>query len=184
MDGCFGCSIPLYKSTSFNYRLNVPKKKFPMTLSPSMGSRRGRGWGIYICKHAINKQQLIIISIKITSISNTIKDEQFTQHSLCTLWLNRCVLCLDLLCFFLFVVSWEIHCTMKGNVVQTLDKVSEALTFFPLAMQGWCILSILVMGELNPPLDHPLGPTWNKEMCRNGTKLCTLGSCWANILFG
>jgi len=73
---------------------------------------------------------------------------------------------------------------MKRNVVQTLDKASEALTFFPLAMQGWCILSILAMGELNPPLDHPLGPTWNKEMCRNGTKLCILGSCWANILFG
>jgi hypothetical protein len=36
--------------------------------------------------------------------------------------------------FFFFVVSWEIHCTMKGNVVQTLDKASETLAFFPLAM--------------------------------------------------
>jgi len=65
---------------------------------------------------------------------------------------------------------------MKGNVVQTLNKANEALAFFPLAMEGWCILSILVMGELNRLLDHPLGPTWNKEMCRNETKLCILGS--------
>jgi hypothetical protein len=42
------------------------------------------------------------------------------------------------------------------------------------------------MGELNRPLDHPLGPSWNKEMCCNGTKLCILGSCWGidNIMFG
>jgi len=42
---------------------------------------------------------------------------------------------------------------MKGNVVQTLVKASGALAFFPLAMHGWCILSILAMGE-NRPLDH------------------------------
>jgi hypothetical protein len=52
MDGCFGCSIPLYKNVSFNYRLNVPKQKFPMTFNPWMGSRRGKGWGIYISEHA------------------------------------------------------------------------------------------------------------------------------------
>jgi len=59
---------------------------------------------------------------------------------------------------------------MKGNL-QTLNKASKTL-----ALQGWCILSILAMGELDRLLDHPLGPTWNKEMCRNGTKLCILGS--------
>ncbi len=59
----------------------------------------------------------------------------------------------DFLCFFLFVVSWEIRCTTKGNVFQTLGKASRALAFFPLAMQGWCVLSILAMGE-NHPLDH------------------------------
>jgi len=42
---------------------------------------------------------------------------------------------------------------MKGNVVQTLSKASGALAFFPLAMQGRCILSILATGE-NHPLDH------------------------------
>ncbi len=42
---------------------------------------------------------------------------------------------------------------MKGNVVQTLGKAGGTLAFFPLAMQGWCILSILAMGE-NHPLDH------------------------------
>jgi hypothetical protein len=177
MDGCFGYSIPLYKSASFNYRLNVPQNKFPMTISPWMGSKRGRGWGIYICKHA---HQQTTISIKATSISNTIKDEQFTQQSLCTLWLNRCVLCMDLLCFFLFIVSWEIHCTMKRNVINTLDKARIALAFFSLAMQGWCILSILGMGELKLSLDHPLGSIRNKEMCRNGTKSCVLDSCWAH----
>jgi hypothetical protein len=41
---------------------------------------------------------------------------------------------------------------MKGNAVQTLHKATEALAFFPLAMQGSCILSILAMGELNGPL--------------------------------
>jgi len=43
---------------------------------------------------------------------------------------------------------------MKGNVVQTLSKASRALAFFPLAMQGWCILSILVVMGENHPLDH------------------------------
>jgi hypothetical protein len=32
--------------------LMLPKTKFPMILSPWMGSRKGKGWGIYICKHA------------------------------------------------------------------------------------------------------------------------------------
>ncbi len=181
MDGCFGCSIPLCKSASFNYRLNVPKNKFPMTLSLWIGSRKGRGWGIYICKHAHQQKTVNNVNIKVTWILNTIKDEQFTQHSLCTLWLNRCILCSDVLCFFLFVVSWEIHCKLKGNVAQTLDKASGALTLalFPFSMLGCCILSILAMGELNHPLDHPLSPTWNKEMCRSGTKLCVLGFYWA-----
>jgi hypothetical protein len=51
-DGCFGYIIHLYKSASFNYRLIVTKKKLPMTLLPWTGSRKGKGWGIYICKHA------------------------------------------------------------------------------------------------------------------------------------
>jgi hypothetical protein len=75
MDGCFGCIMHLYKSASFNYRLNVTQKKFPMTLIPWMGSRKGKGWGIYICKHAHQQTKLIIVSIKAT-ILNTIKDEQ------------------------------------------------------------------------------------------------------------
>jgi hypothetical protein len=65
----------------------------------------------------------------------------------------------DFFVFLFFVVSWEIHCTRKGNVVQTLGKASRTLAFFPLAMQGWCILSILVMGE-NHPLDHR--PHWEQ----------------------
>jgi hypothetical protein len=52
MDGCFGYIIHPYKSASFNYRLNVTQNKFLMTLIPWMGSRKGKGWGIYICKHA------------------------------------------------------------------------------------------------------------------------------------
>ncbi len=152
--------------------LMFPKKSSQWPLAFGWDQEGGKGGGYTIASMPINKQHLIIVSIKVMWISNTIKDEQFTQH---TLWLNRCVLCPDLLCFLLFVVSWEIHCTMKGNVVQTLDKASGALALFPLAMLGWCILSILAMGELNHPLDHPLGPTWNKEMCRNGTKLCVLG---------
>ncbi len=157
-----------------------PQKSSQWPLALGWDQEGGEGGGYTFANMPINKQQLIIVSIKATWISKPLKNEQFTQHSLCTIWLNRCVLCLDLLCFFVFVVSWEIHCTMKGNVVQTLDKASWALTFFPLAMLGWCILSILAMGELNHPLDHPLSPTWNKEMCCNGTKLCVLGFCWAH----
>jgi len=93
----------------------------------------GEGGGYTFASMPINKQQLIIVSIKAT-ILNTIQDEQiicptFNVHPM-TKW---CVLCLILLCFFLFVVSWEIHCTTKGNVVQTLNKASRALAFFPLA---------------------------------------------------
>jgi hypothetical protein len=114
--------------------LMFPKKSSQWPLALGWDQEGGEGGGYTFASMPINKQQLIGFSIKVTSISNTIKDEQFTQHSLCTLWLNRCALCLNLLCFFCFVVSWEIHCTMKGNVVQTLDKASETLAFFPLAM--------------------------------------------------
>jgi hypothetical protein len=120
--------------------LMFPKKSSQWPLALGWDQEGGEGGGYTFASMPINKQQLIIVSIKATLISNTIKDEQFTQHSLCTLWLNRCVLCLNLLCVCVcvcvcvFVVSWEIHCTMKGNVVQTLDKVNEALAFFPLAM--------------------------------------------------
>jgi hypothetical protein len=75
MDGCFGCIIHLYKSASFNYRLDVTQKKFPMTLSPWMDQERGKGGGYTFASMPINKQQLIIVSIKAT-ILNTIKDEQ------------------------------------------------------------------------------------------------------------
>jgi len=160
-----------------------PKKSSQWSFALGWDQEGVEGGGYTFASMPINKQQLRNVNIKTTSISNTIKDEQFTQRSVCTLWLNRCVLCLNLLCVCVcvfFVVSWEIHCTMKGNVVQNLHKATEALAFFPLAMQGWCTLSILAMGELNGPLDHPLGPSWNKEMCHNRTKLCILGSCWAH----
>jgi hypothetical protein len=58
--------------------------------------------------------------------------------------------------FFVFLS----FCCLMGNPLHkereccsNLGKVSRALAFFPLAMQEWCILSILVMGE-NHPLDH------------------------------
>jgi hypothetical protein len=48
MDGCFECSIPLYKSASFNYRLNVPKK-VPNDPYPLDGIKKGeRVGGIHL----------------------------------------------------------------------------------------------------------------------------------------
>jgi len=75
MYGCFGYIIHPYKSASFNYRLNVTQKKFLMTPTPWMGSRKGKGGGYTFVSMPINRQQLIIFSIKPT-ILNTIKDEQ------------------------------------------------------------------------------------------------------------
>ncbi len=46
-----------------------------MTLSPWMDQERGKGGGYTFASMPINKQQLIIVSIKAT-ILNTIKDEQ------------------------------------------------------------------------------------------------------------
>ncbi len=75
MDGCFGYIIHPYKSASFNYRLNITQKKFLMTLIRGWDQERGKGGGYTFESMPINKQQLIIFSIKPT-ILNTIKDEQ------------------------------------------------------------------------------------------------------------
>jgi len=86
--------------------LMLPKKRFPMTLIPWMGSRKGKGWGYTFASMPINKQQLIIVSIKAT-ILNTIKDEQIIYQTFNVHPMTKQVCIMFDFFVFLFLLSDE-----------------------------------------------------------------------------